>query len=75
TPVVATRVSGIPELVEHGVSGLLAAPGDARDLADAIERQLRETTRAQAMARRARRKVEAEFDAEREAEKLHAAMA
>jgi len=74
TPVVATRVSGIPELVEHGVGGLLAEPADARSLAQAIEQQLREPTRALAMARMARRKVEAEFDADLEAGKLHAAM-
>ena len=32
-PVVASRISGIPELVEDGVSGLLVPPGDAQSLA------------------------------------------
>ena len=36
TPVVATRVDGIPELVEDGVTGRLVAPGDPGALADAI---------------------------------------
>jgi glycosyltransferase involved in cell wall biosynthesis len=36
-PVVTTRVSGIPELVTDGVSGLLVEPGDAAALADAME--------------------------------------
>lgn len=36
-PVVATRVGGIPELVEHGVTGTLTPPGDARAFADALE--------------------------------------
>jgi colanic acid/amylovoran biosynthesis glycosyltransferase len=35
-PVVATRVGGVPELVEDGVSGRLVAPGSARELADAL---------------------------------------
>jgi glycosyltransferase involved in cell wall biosynthesis len=36
-PVVSTRVSGIPELIEDGVSGLLVNPDDTKGLADAIE--------------------------------------
>src|SRR5262249_14652537 len=39
-PVVATEVSGIPELVEHGRSGLLVAPGDVVALADTLDRLL-----------------------------------
>ncbi len=39
-PVVATRVGGIPELVEDGVTGLLTPPGDAPALAHALERIL-----------------------------------
>jgi glycogen(starch) synthase len=35
-PLVASRTGGIPELVEHGVSGWLVAPGDADDLALAL---------------------------------------
>jgi colanic acid/amylovoran biosynthesis glycosyltransferase len=39
-PAVSTRVSAIPELIEHEETGLLAKPGDAEDLADQIERML-----------------------------------
>ncbi len=38
--VVATRVGGLPEYVEDGVTGLLVEPGDASGLADALVRLL-----------------------------------
>jgi glycosyltransferase involved in cell wall biosynthesis len=39
-PVVAARIGAIPELVEHQVTGWLAAPGDAAGLADGIRHAL-----------------------------------
>jgi glycosyltransferase involved in cell wall biosynthesis len=38
TPVIATRVGGIPEVVTDGVNGLLVEPGDPAALADALRR-------------------------------------
>lgn len=38
TPVVASRIGGIPELVDEGVTGLLVPPGDVKALASAIRR-------------------------------------
>jgi glycosyltransferase involved in cell wall biosynthesis len=35
-PVIASRIGGIPEIVDHGQNGLLVAPRDPRSLADAI---------------------------------------
>jgi len=37
-PVVATRIAGIPELIEDGVSGLLVTPARVDELADALDR-------------------------------------
>jgi glycosyltransferase involved in cell wall biosynthesis len=37
-PVVASRVGGLPEVVEDGKTGLLVAPGESASLADALER-------------------------------------
>ncbi len=39
-PAVSTRVSAIPELIEHEETGLLARPGDPEDLAEQMERML-----------------------------------
>jgi glycosyltransferase involved in cell wall biosynthesis len=36
TPLVATAVGGLPEIVEHDVTGLLVAPGDPEALADTL---------------------------------------
>lgn len=41
-PVIASRIGGIPELVEHEVNGLLFEPGDSEGLHRAIARVLRE---------------------------------
>jgi len=40
TPVIATRVGGMPEVVAHGDAGLLVASGSVEELADAIRRLL-----------------------------------
>lgn len=73
-PVVSTRVSGIPELVIHGESGLLADPGDARGLADCVQQLIADPVAARRMAEQARRTVEREFDVATEASKLLAAI-
>jgi len=60
-PVVATRVGGNPELVDEGLTGALAAPGDARALAAAIAGYLDDRTLREAHGRAARERVEAHF--------------
>ncbi len=60
-PVVASRVGGIPELVEHDVSGLLVAPGDADELADALKRVITEPDLAIRLGQAGVRAVEREF--------------
>jgi colanic acid/amylovoran biosynthesis glycosyltransferase len=73
-PVVSTRVSGIPELVRDGETGLLAQPGDAVGLADCLERVLRDPVYGAKLARRARGVVERDFDIRHEAAKLRRAI-
>lgn len=71
-PAVSTRISGIPELIEDGRTGLLAAPGDPRSLAEALDRLLSDPGLAAQLAAAARRKIEDEFDVDRSAEALRA---
>jgi glycosyltransferase involved in cell wall biosynthesis len=54
TPVVATRVGGVPTILEDGVHGLLAPPGDAAAVAARIVRLLREPDLASRLASAAR---------------------
>jgi glycosyltransferase involved in cell wall biosynthesis len=69
-PVVSSRLSGIPELVEDGVSGLLTAPGDALAIADALERLASDPSLRRRLGDAARAKVQAEFDVRRSAARL-----
>lgn len=69
-PVVSTRISGIPELVEDGVSGRLVAAGDAIALADAVQALLDDAHQRDSFAGAGRRKVERDFDVRIEAGRL-----
>lgn len=60
-PVVATRVGGVPEAVEHGVTGLLVPPRDPRALAAAIIRLLEDAELRRSMGRAGRERVEQQF--------------
>lgn len=61
-PVVSTHVSGIPELVDHGETGLLVGPKDPNALADAIEHLLSHPADGRRLGAAARRKMEANFE-------------
>ncbi|WP_320672291.1 glycosyltransferase [Patulibacter defluvii] len=61
-PTVTTRLSGIPELVVDGETGLLAEPADPRALGDALARLLADPAAARTRAAAGRRHVEAAFD-------------
>lgn len=61
-PAITTAISGIPELIEDGVTGLLVPQADPRALGEALLRVYRDPAAALAMARRGRAHVEREFD-------------
>jgi len=61
TPVVATRVGGIPEIVDDGVDGTLVPPADSRALASAILDLLENPQRRERLAGAGREKVMRRF--------------
>jgi colanic acid/amylovoran biosynthesis glycosyltransferase len=61
-PVVATPVTGIPELVEHGQTGLIVPERDPAALAAAIRRLIEEPETARRLAEAGRARVERDFD-------------
>ena len=63
-PVVSTAVSGIPELVEDGVNGLLVPPEDAEALADAIWRLAKDPALAHRLAHAGAATIAEHFDGE-----------
>lgn len=63
-PSVATRVGGIPEVVEDGVSGVLARFGDLDALARAAEELIRNPERRTALGRAAQQRAAALFSAD-----------
>jgi glycosyltransferase involved in cell wall biosynthesis/peptidoglycan/xylan/chitin deacetylase (PgdA/CDA1 family) len=69
-PVVASDLSGIPELVVHEVAGLLTPPGDAPAIADALQRLHADPELRARLGAQGRARVEAEFDVERSVEQL-----
>lgn len=60
-PIVASRVAGIPQVIEDGKHGLLVPEGDAAALADAINRLLGSRSFAEQLGQTARARVEREL--------------
>jgi glycosyltransferase involved in cell wall biosynthesis len=60
-PVVSTRLAGIPELVAHGETGLLVAPGDTSALAQALEELIRDPGLRSSYGRAGRARIEQHF--------------
>ena len=54
TPVVASRLGGLPEIVQHGVTGFLVEPGDAGELRERLAEILGDPALARRLGRNAR---------------------
>jgi len=72
TPVVATAVSGIPEVIRDGDTGWLTAPGDAPALAEAVLAALAEPAEARRRGARGGDFVRREFDSQKNYARLKA---
>ena len=72
TALVAADAGGVPELVEHGRTGLLVPPADPAALAAAIERLLRDPGERERLAEAGRRHVEENFSLAKDARAIEA---
>jgi len=72
TPCVSTDVTGIPEVVHHGHTGLIVPQHDAPALAAALERLLLDSELRVTLASRARRLIEQNFQIHNNAAQLRA---
>ena len=70
-PVVSTRISGIPELIDDGVHGLLVEPRDPTGLAEALKRVLQDSALHARLAQGGRQRMCERFDSRRTTIALH----
>jgi glycosyltransferase involved in cell wall biosynthesis len=64
-PLVASRVSAIPEIVVDGETGFLVPPGDSHSLAQTLLKVLRDPELGRRMGRKGRARLEREFSVEK----------
>jgi glycogen(starch) synthase len=61
-PAIATAVGGLPEVVAHGLTGLVVEPDDEQAMADAIVALLSDARKARQLGEYARQRARKEFD-------------
>ena len=71
TPVVATRLPGISEAIEHGVTGILVEPGDVEGIASAVEHLLQSQHLGAELADNAHRTLSQRFDIQKNVSELN----
>lgn len=69
-PVIATRIGGIPEIVQDGVTGILAPAGDVAAVADAMRALASDPARATAMGEAGHARALSEYTLERHTDRL-----
>ena len=73
-PVIAAAVGGVPEVVRHGVDGLLVPPGDPRALAESIVRLMGDASLRNRLAEQGERRVREHFSLPRQALRFRTAV-
>lgn len=71
-PIIASRIGGLPELVQQGVNGVLFEPGDARDLARSIAMLASDPAAAAAMGKAGQDLHQREYTVARMGERIEA---
>lgn len=69
-PVVATRVGGVPEVIDENETGILVPPADPQALTDAVSALLRDPDKRSTMGAAGRRRVSERFSAQTYASRL-----
>jgi glycosyltransferase involved in cell wall biosynthesis len=69
TPVVATSVGGVPDLIEHQTSGVLVGPGDSTALAEAVFHVATDPTGALRLAQNAHKRL-VDYSPEKQTQQL-----
>ncbi len=69
-PVISTEHSGIPEVVEHGVTGLLSQENDVESMARNIVELCENSSIWSSMSQNARKKIEVDFDIKKQTRML-----
>lgn len=71
-PVVSTSVSGIPELIEHGHTGLLVPPNDPQAAASSLELLLKDSDTRRHVSAAAQRQLQERFECWESTKAIHA---
>ena len=69
-PCVATRITGIPELIEDGVSGLLVSPSDVEGMAAAMLRLMESAELRESLGKAGRQRVQQNYELATSADRL-----
>ncbi len=64
TPVIASNIGGLPDMIEHGVTGFLFEPGNSKNLAECIRVLLADLERLKSMSQKAMDKAVSQFGPE-----------
>ena len=71
-PVIGADIGGIPELVQHGKTGLIFEPGNSEQLSERLMDLCSNPQKVVEMGKKARRRVEKDFSKEEHFEKIEA---
>lgn len=63
-PVIGTRVGGVPEVIEHEVTGLLVEPGSSEQITDALRRLITQPELGEKLRARGRQHAQRQFSIE-----------